>query len=124
VGLPSVLRTQATRRMTGLAPGTMPFPNVMAPGAGDSVRRFARGDGGSGDQAKPIGAAAPTGEAARETAVPPRGENVVGAADQLKPLDRTVAMGLGVRMAAWDKTWPPPWGTAVCMCDGDGDRLT
>jgi len=67
------------------------------PGAGENERGEVRGDGGSGDQAKPVIIGLCPGEWARGIAVPTgepaRGENVDGACAQLKP----PATGLGAR---------------------------
>mmetsp|Transcript_47511 Transcript_47511/g.122762 ORF Transcript_47511/g.122762 Transcript_47511/m.122762 type:complete len:206 (+) Transcript_47511:139-756(+) len=102
------------------AAGIAPFTAAMGPG--ENVRWCRRGDGGSGDQAKPMGAgAAPIGEAVRETAVPWRGAKIVGACDQLKPLVRMAPAGLAVRMAACGSGDPCTTG---CRCTGDGDLFT
>eukprot|EP00419_Tripos_fusus_P011246 CAMPEP_0172663022 /NCGR_PEP_ID=MMETSP1074-20121228/5670_1 /TAXON_ID=2916 /ORGANISM="Ceratium fusus, Strain PA161109" /LENGTH=116 /DNA_ID=CAMNT_0013478965 /DNA_START=210 /DNA_END=560 /DNA_ORIENTATION=- len=108
----------------------LPKARLLPTGCGEYARGDCRGDGGSGDQAKPMGlAAAPTGEAVRPRGVlaerPVRGENVAGACVQLKPAagarGTPPVTGLGVRMAGRMCGIPGP-PTASTDCIGEADR--
>jgi len=128
------------------APNIMPFvpkERLFPIGCGEYALGVCLGDGGSGDQAKPMGLpAAPTGDAARPIGVlaerppaavagdawqdlPVRGENVTGACVQLKPPAGARGMppvtGLGVRIVG-RMCGMPGLPTASTDCIGEADR--